>query len=600
MRFTPTSLASTYAAIDPLNANFNNISALLEKCLFTDGTSPNAMLADLDLNGHKIHNVANAVSNSDVPNLAQVQNLISGIVLPPGPQGPAGDISKATSVASLASITSPAVGMGRIISQGAQKGSIWLADLASNYTAQIAADTTNALFKVSTVDSTIVWARQYNGKINVRWFGATGDGVTNDSAAFVAAIAYLKAIAGNGNSTTAASPVLFVPYGNYLIGTTTLDITHTFTLEGEGSGVNGVASPTILTWTGLTTGLRIEAQNTSGVSTVDSVAHIRGTGFKLRGIQLNGGYSGTAGDYPGIHAKSRFSAEDFVVNNFPGKGIKIDCTSLSSDLVNNPEGNANLFSLLNGALLGCDDGLYTHGADSNAGSIVNVDASYNRNYGFNDNSFLGNTYVACHTSGNTLGGYRTTNSNARNLLLNCYAEGDQPAPNMVAPTIVIGGLYGNGVTGTCIKMFGDTAGNFSVENLVIGQTSSILDSAGRIASVKPTGGVGYGTGAGGAVTQTGGKNASVTLAKPCGAITTDSTALASGATVSFLVNCSPVASTDTINLNIAAGFAAAACYNAWVDGISPGIFRITIKNISAGSLSEALVLNFAVIKAVNA
>lgn len=113
-------------------------------------------------------------------------------------------------------------------------------------------------------------------------------------------------------------------------------------------------------------------------------------------------------------------------------------------------------------------------------------------------------------------------------------------------------------------------------------------------------GVGYVTGAGGAATQATSKSTTVTLNKLCGQITTAAAALAAGAVVEFTVANSQVAATDLIRLNLASGPAASSAYRYWVSGVAAGSFKVAIENRSAGSLSEALVLNFAVLKAVNA
>ena len=76
--------------------------------------------------------------------------------------------------------------------------------------------------------------------------------------------------------------------------------------------------------------------------------------------------------------------------------------------------------------------------------------------------------------------------------------------------------------------------------------------------------------------------------------------MAAAAVVSFVVNNSAVAATDTINLNLASGNAAAGAYRYWVEAIAAGSFKIVIENRSGGALAEALVFNFAVLKAVNA
>jgi hypothetical protein len=114
-----------------------------------------------------------------------------------------------------------------------------------------------------------------------------------------------------------------------------------------------------------------------------------------------------------------------------------------------------------------------------------------------------------------------------------------------------------------------------------------------------TGGVGYSTGAGGAVTQATSKSTGVTLNKVSGQITMNNAALAAAAKVSFVVTDSAVAATDIVVVSVASGGTANA-YRAAVTAVATGSFTVTVENITAGSLSEAPVLNFALIKAVAA
>lgn len=114
-----------------------------------------------------------------------------------------------------------------------------------------------------------------------------------------------------------------------------------------------------------------------------------------------------------------------------------------------------------------------------------------------------------------------------------------------------------------------------------------------------TSGIGYTTGAGGAVTQGTSKATGVTLNTICGAITMNNAALAAAAEVGFTVTNSAVAARDVIVLSIQS-VATADSYTATVDAVAAGSFRISVGNVSAASLSEAIVINFAVIKAVNA
>jgi len=111
--------------------------------------------------------------------------------------------------------------------------------------------------------------------------------------------------------------------------------------------------------------------------------------------------------------------------------------------------------------------------------------------------------------------------------------------------------------------------------------------------------VGYSTGTGGTVTQATSKSTGVTLNKRCGQITMNNAALSAAAEVSFTFTNSTIAATDVVVTAISSG-ATAGAYNTHVDAIAAGSCRISITNFSAGPLSEAIVLNFAVIKAVNA
>ena len=111
--------------------------------------------------------------------------------------------------------------------------------------------------------------------------------------------------------------------------------------------------------------------------------------------------------------------------------------------------------------------------------------------------------------------------------------------------------------------------------------------------------VGYSTGTGGAVTQITSKATGVTLNKRCGQITLNNAALSAAAEVSFTLTNSVIAATDVVYVCISSG-ATAGAYNVQVDAVAAGSCRISITNFSGGPLSEAIVLNFVVIKAVNA
>lgn len=109
------------------------------------------------------------------------------------------------------------------------------------------------------------------------------------------------------------------------------------------------------------------------------------------------------------------------------------------------------------------------------------------------------------------------------------------------------------------------------------------------------GGIGYGTGSGGTVTQTTSKGTAVTLNKPTGQITMNAASLSAGGTVIFAVNNSLCTQYDIPHVAIGAT-GSGLSYEAWVSYTGIGVFYVALKNISAGALAEAVLINFAITK----
>jgi len=114
--------------------------------------------------------------------------------------------------------------------------------------------------------------------------------------------------------------------------------------------------------------------------------------------------------------------------------------------------------------------------------------------------------------------------------------------------------------------------------------------------LKGGGGLGYGSGSGGTVTQATSKSTSVTLNKPSGQITMNNAALASNAVVAFPLSCSQIAAGDIVAVSLRSGHATAGTYQVWSEASTAGTVTICVRNISGSSLSEALVLNYSIIK----
>lgn len=129
-------------------------------------------------------------------------------------------------------------------------------------------------------------------------------------------------------------------------------------------------------------------------------------------------------------------------------------------------------------------------------------------------------------------------------------------------------------------------GTFSGNLTVTGNTSvtGTLESVGK---------QGYGTGAGGTVTQTTSRNTAVTINKLCGTITTDTTSATGG---TFTVNNSTVSANDTVDISFGLPATANGILTMGVRSVQNGSFVIFYN----GAVNEtaALTINFKVNKVV--
>lgn len=121
-----------------------------------------------------------------------------------------------------------------------------------------------------------------------------------------------------------------------------------------------------------------------------------------------------------------------------------------------------------------------------------------------------------------------------------------------------------------------------------------IDSSGNVI-VTGAGGIGYGTGSGGTVTQASSRTTGVTLNKTNGAITLVSAA-GTATWQSFTVTNSTVAATDTIKVSQKSGTDLNMIH---VTAVGAGSFRISFAT-TGGTTTEQPVFNFAVLKAVTA
>lgn len=203
-----------------------------------------------------------------------------------------------------------------------------------NYAAKVTADTSEGLFiKANAIATTVgAWVRVYDGPASVKWFGAVGDGVTNDIVALQAA--------------TDNSLGVWIPSGIYKILSTWLlrDYNNLF-FESHQAVIQGdLATPLISTKNSTTTrsffiglhGGRIDAVDKSGGSIgIDFAAvtygHVWGTWVYNCAVGIRNG-GGTQSAY---------------YNNF----VSFIVSTCSVGIQNGTLGNSNTFQ--NGSVKDC-------------------------------------------------------------------------------------------------------------------------------------------------------------------------------------------------------------------------------------------------------
>ena len=133
-------------------------------------------------------------------------------------------------------------------------------------------------------------------------------------------------------------------------------------------------------------------------------------------------------------------------------------------------------------------------------------------------------------------------------------------------------------------------------------SSGGLTVSGGNALVTGSGGIGYGTGSGGSVIQATSKSTTVTLNKTSGRITTINDAIPAGGGITFTFANSTISPTDVLIVNVV--HPSDASYTSYYYEVKASVLAIggnayiSLKNVFTSSLSDAVIINFAVIKGV--
>jgi hypothetical protein len=171
-----------------------------------------------------------------------------------------------------------------------------------------------------------------------------------------------------------------------------------------------------------------------------------------------------------------------------------------------------------------------------------------------------------------------------------YAKFQQVAANSL-----VGNPTGSLANAQGITLAGGLAFSGTTLTAAGALTPTSVVSTGKVTSSSATAGIGYDSGARGTVTQNTSKATGVTSNTVVTDITLNGAALASATVVSFVFTNSAIAANDTLILNhVTTGTFGAYVLNA--HGFAAGSCTIDVRNVSAGSLSEAIVIRAVLVK----
>ncbi|CAB4150123.1 Intramolecular chaperone auto-processing domain containing protein [uncultured Caudovirales phage] len=216
-----------------------------------------------------------------------------------------------------------------------------------------------------------------------------------------------------------------------------------------GSGPDGNSfGATRLVFAANTNGLVVHRYNTGSSGKGGDGSIIENVSVITKSYAQSGSAIPT-GTGSGIWLRARATIRNCTTAGFAEYGVKIIA---SAGVGGTDEGNANSWKIETlRTIQNRLDGLFVDGADANAGLAFAVDSSSNLGRGIYDSSFLGNTFVGCHTQSNGGAPYKTDNLNARTVFVGCYTEGGQPLSEVITPSMFIGGANDFADTGAGVS-----------------------------------------------------------------------------------------------------------------------------------------------------
>lgn len=559
------------------NANYVLMQNGLDNTISRDGTQPNQMNANLDMNNNRILNLTAPGSLNEPLRLADVSAFANGTAtfntMPTG--GTAGQVLTKNSSSNydtswqsdalFSSSTSgdvPASGGGTVNFLRADAS--WQSP-PSPATAPIlvtpSGDTSGAT-DVSNINSALTTAST-NG------YGLV---TLKQGNYYINASINMKVnthLVGNGAYGTNVDTVINMVSGMNVPGISV------FQSNGSMQGWS-IEKLAIVTPSTGTSAFGINIDSSQAGTLKDLIVQVNGpsqAGINFNPTQSSGG-NGIPANY--IHTDRVLIQVTATATSAIGLSLSANNNLGGPGLIGPPTGNTFLdlqislsLNSQTGIYLGiCDTNTFINtliiGAGSTTPTVINFDYSAHSSakpQSPSDNCFISSDF-----------GFNINWSNPSILMINTGT----PNTSIKSPNTFYNFGYGDGAVAVNLV----NVEYFGPHNLLVGGAPA------RIGYVA-------GSGAGTSVTQLTSITTGVTANTPCGEITTVSFAWTSGTSQSFVVNNNTVVSTDTIIVNATS---ASGTFIAAVSGVGAGQFQITLYPLA--SVTSTVIINFAVMKAV--
>ncbi len=217
---------------------------------------------------------------------------------------------------------------------------------------------------------------------------------------------------------------LYIPAGNYQLAREIKLYRKPVFLHGDNGTIFGNSTKLIFPYN--SNGIVIDRGGASLQETIIERICLVGTG----GDGSNGN---------GVRSNARMKLRDVTMKSFSQNGLLI--------WANMDEGGDASGSIIQSchALENNHDGFLAGRVDANCILFINCDARDNGRYNFNEDSFLGNTYISCMAHYGKQGDFFVRDKgNARSTFVGCYTEGGSPPSQLSPKSVVLGGLWGSG------------------------------------------------------------------------------------------------------------------------------------------------------------